>query len=111
INMKQTKEIRYYTGLNGKSPFRDWLENLKDNTIRARVERRIERMAFGNYGDYKTVGNGIFESRLMFGAGYRIYWIVQDDDLIILLCGGDKSTQNHDIKLAKEFLKQLSKSL
>lgn len=97
------KTLRYYIKPNGKSPFVEWLEKMKDHTIRARIRRRLERMELGNYGDYKNVGEGIFELRLDFGSGYRIYFAEIDTVIVLLLCAGDKSTQSKDIALAKQY--------
>jgi putative addiction module killer protein len=97
------KEIRYYIAPNGKKPVIDWLSRFKDKTTQAKIYRRLERLALGQYGDYKSLGDGVYELRLTFGAGYRVYFANDNDVVIILLCGGDKSTQAKDIKLAKQF--------
>ena len=78
-----------------------WLESLKITTI-SRVLARLARVELGNLGDHSSVGDGINELRLFFGSGYRIYYMQQGQQLIILLCAGDKSTQAKDIKLAKK---------
>jgi putative addiction module killer protein len=93
LSMGNQKQIRYYIASNGKSPFAGWLDKFKDHITRSRIERRIERMASGNYGDREPVGNGVYELRLNFGPGYRVYFAEEDDVIVILLCGGDKSTQ------------------
>jgi putative addiction module killer protein len=69
--------------------------------MQARIEQRIRRLEHGNLGDYKSVGEGVYELRLDFGPGYRIYFGQKNETLVILLCGGDKSTQKNDIILAK----------
>lgn len=97
------KEIKIYKAANDKTPFYDWLHELKDKTIRARIYRQIDRMSLGNYGDFKSVGEGVLEIRLHFGAGYRIYFTEIDNQLLLLLAGGDKSTQIKDIKLAQQY--------
>ena len=105
--MRIDKELRYYINPNGKSPFVEWMNRIKDKVIRSRIDRRLERMEYGHYGDYKALGDGVFELRFTFGAGYRVYFAEQDDVLIILLCGGDKSTQTKDIDTAKHYWKEL----
>ena len=86
--------------------FRDWLKGLRDRKTRIRIDDRLKRLASGNAGDTKPVGNGVQELRLQFGPGYRIYYIWQDGVLIILLYGGDKSTQARDIAKAKQLAKE-----
>ena len=81
--------------------FRKWRSRLKDERARAMVASRLDRLAFGNPGDVKPVGQGISELRIVYGPGYRIYFRRRGNEIIILLCGGDKSTQAADIKTAK----------
>lgn len=97
------KELVYYRTANGKEPFREWLKSLEDKVTRARVERRLERVENGHYGDYKAVGEGVFELRFFFGAGYRVYFAEDGDTLVLLLHGGDKSSQTKDVKTARGF--------
>lgn len=93
-------EIREYTN-NNRAPFSDWLSSL-DRQIKARVLTRIDRVRRGNFGDTKSVGEGVFELRLNFGPGYRVYFGRQGETVIILLCGGRKDSQTKDIERAKE---------
>ena len=81
--------------------FRKWRVRLKDGRIRALIASRLDRLAFGNAGDVKPVGQGISELRIDHGPGYRIYFQKRGTTIIILLCGGDKSTQAKDIQTAK----------
>jgi putative addiction module killer protein len=87
-------------------PFDQWLKNLRDKQGRARILDRIKRVAAGNIGDCKSVGGGVSELRLAFGPGYRVYFIMHDKTLIVLLCGGDKSTQSRDIRKAHELAEE-----
>ena len=86
--------------------FDRWLRKLKDRRAAARVLVRIDRLAAGNPGDVKPVGEGISELRINYGPGYRIYYLQDGDKLIVLLCGGDKSTQDDDIKNARRIAKE-----
>ena len=81
--------------------FDEWLRKLRDDRARARIQARILRLSMGNAGDAKPVGEGISEMRVDYGPGYRVYFIKRGEELIVLLCGGDKATQDKDIKLAK----------
>ena len=87
--------------------FSKWLYKLKDIKGKVSLLRRIDRMKKGNFGDYKSLGYGISELRLTTGPGYRVYYTQKGDEIIILLVGGDKSTQTKDIQKAKELLKEL----
>ena len=75
--------------------------------MRHRIRRRLDRVEIGNYGDYKSLGDGVYELKLHFGSGYRVYFAEYDDIIVILLCGGDKSTQSKDIEIAKTYWKEL----
>jgi putative addiction module killer protein len=87
--------------------FRKWLVRLEDRTAKARLVRRIERLAGGNAGDHRFLGAGLFELRDDFGPGYRIYYMHRGDELIILLVGGDKASQARDILRARQMIEQL----
>ncbi|MER6939971.1 type II toxin-antitoxin system RelE/ParE family toxin [Nocardioides sp. NPDC127514] len=80
--------------------FDKWLRKLKDRQARLRIVERVDRLARGNPGDVKPVGHGISEMRLAYGPGYRVYYLRDGEKLILLLCGGDKSTQSEDIAVA-----------
>lgn len=86
--------------------FRSWLDGLRDRKARLRIDDRLRRLANGNAGDTKSVGDGVQELRLHFGPGYRVYYVWRDGVLIILLCGGDKGSQARDIAKAKELAKE-----
>lgn len=87
--------------------FAEWLDDLKDRRAAARVIVRIERLALGNAGDIKPVGKGVSELRIDYGPGYRVYFTRQNEKVIILLCGGDKSSQRKDIAKALEMAEHL----
>ncbi len=87
--------------------FDKWLVDLRDHIAKARVLVRIRAAEQGNFGDCKPVGDGISEMRIKDGPGYRVYFARRDKVLYLLLCGGDKSTQKHDIKRAKAMLKEI----
>lgn len=100
--MKERELLEYLTE-SGRSPFREWLHSLRDPQTRARIRIRLNRVRLGNLGDCRPVGEGVSELRLDFGPGYRVYLGQEGDALVILLCGGVKRTQAHDIATAKEF--------
>lgn len=99
-------EVRIFTTPQGKQPYKDWFLALKDRTIQARIAKRIQRLEEGNLGDTKTLGNELFELRFFFGSGYRVYFGREGLRLVLLLCGGDKSTQSRDIESAHAYWKQ-----
>ncbi len=82
--------------------FRKWRARLKDQRVKALIASRLDRLAFGHTGDAEPVGQGISELRIHYGPGYRIYFRRHKDTIIILLCGGNKSSQAKDIKTAKQ---------
>jgi putative addiction module killer protein len=86
--------------------FEAWLRGLKDRTATAIIARRIRRIAMGNLGDVKSLGDGISEVRIHHGPGYRIYFTRRGNTVIVLLCGGDKGSQSRDIDLAKALAKE-----
>ena len=96
------RELQIYQNLNGREPFTKWLES-RDQKTQERIEALLDRLVDGNFGDCKPVGEGISEIRLHFGAGYRIYFGEVENTIVLLLCGGDKSSQTRDIKRAKTY--------
>jgi putative addiction module killer protein len=94
-NVQQTKK------------FSQWLIKLKDMRARIAIVRRIERVQSGNLGDVKSVGESVYEIRIDMGPGYRLYYTMRGDEIIILLVGGDKSTQQRDIEKAIEMAKEI----
>ena len=87
--------------------FANWFKNLKDRKAKARVQVRIDRMEVGNFGDVAPVGQGVSEMRIAYGPGYRVYFVQKGPIIVILLCGGDNSSQSSDIIKAKAIANQL----
>jgi putative addiction module killer protein len=87
--------------------FSNWLSGLRDARAKAEVARRVRRLALGNSGDVKPVGDGVSELRIHYGPGYRVYYVQRGSILIILLCGGDKSSQAKDVARARELAKEV----
>jgi putative addiction module killer protein len=87
--------------------FIDWLVALRDVPARARIAKRIDRIGLGNFGDAKSVGEGVSELRFTFGPGYRVYYTRRGDVVVILLCGGDKDLRERDIERAKAMAKEI----
>jgi putative addiction module killer protein len=98
----QPKEIREYTRSDGSRPFTQWLDGLRDRVAQDKIAARLKRVMLGNLGNYRSVGEG-GELKIDYGAGYRVYFGQIGAVVVLLLCGGDKSTQDRDIKLAKEY--------
>jgi putative addiction module killer protein len=98
-------EDREYQTAEGKSPLTEWLEDLRDGATRARIVARLDRLKAGLLGDWKTVGSGVCELRIDHGPGYRVYYGQEGKTLILLLCGGEKSTQAKDIERAHAYWK------
>jgi putative addiction module killer protein len=86
--------------------FSAWLDKLRDDLAKAKIAARIRRLAFGNPGDVKPVGEGVSELRMHHGAGYRVYFVQRGKLLIVILCGGGKATQDRDIATAKRLAKE-----
>lgn len=97
----QTVEL--YLSNNGKCPYIDWFRSVRDQRAKQRVAARIRRLELGNFGDFKSVGKGVGELRIMHGPGYRIYYGCENDEVVILLIGGTKPTQEADIATAQHY--------
>jgi putative addiction module killer protein len=100
------KEVIVYSSQDGDEPFTDWLYGLRDAMGRKRILARLVRLEHGNYGDCEPIGEGLSELRMFFGPGYRVYFGENDNCIVVLLCGGDKSSQTEDIKRAKAYWKE-----
>jgi putative addiction module killer protein len=97
------KTIIVYRDKHGKEPFTEWLNGLSDTRSRRRILMRLRRIEQGNYGDCTNIQDGVSELRLFFGSGYRIYFGENGNSLVVLLCAGDKSTQQKDIQKALKY--------
>jgi putative addiction module killer protein len=84
-----------------------WFERLRDRQAKARINIRIRRLSMGNPGEVKAVGEGVSELKLTYGPGYRVYFIQVGQEFVVLLAGGDKSSQSDDIELAKKLAREL----
>lgn len=103
--MKNT--INEYVDEKGHSPYAKWLEKLRDARARAKIIMQVDRMELGLFGDSEPIGDGLSELRINYGPGYRVYYGKEKQQVYILLCGGDKSTQPKDIKAAKKYWKEI----
>lgn len=97
-------DLEYYVTDDGRAPFKEWLDDLKDITARAKIRIRLDRTRLGNFGDSRSVRGGVYELKVGYGPGYRIYFAHEGERVVLLLIGGDKSTQAKDIARAKSFL-------
>ena len=97
--------IEIYQDKNGYRPFSHWLNSVRDITTRARIDNRLQRLRAGNFGDFRSLGKGLFELRLHFGAGYRVYYGRLGNTLIVLFTGGVKKSQTKDIHTAREYFR------
>jgi putative addiction module killer protein len=100
------RELRVYESPSGAFPFDHWIEGLRDRQARYIISTRLDRLEEGNYGNCKSVGEGVLELKINFGPGYRIYFAEDGPRLILLLLGGDKNTQQKDIKLAQSYWRE-----
>ena len=96
-------KISNYITEDGKEPFAEWIKKLRDGQTRTRILKSVAKMRLGNFGDTEPVGKGVSETKLDFGAGYRIYYAKQGNEIIFLLFGGEKDSQQKDIKKAVEY--------
>src|ERR1700730_7544696 len=103
--MQDATEIRHYLTPSGKDVFGEWLFHLADIRAQAKVAARINRLAAGNFGDCKALGGGLYELRIDWGPGYRVYYAMIGQTCVLLLCGGDKRRQASDIQRARGYFK------
>ena len=103
MRVAQPRAIEIYSDPNGREPYTQWFESIRDLKTRTRIQSQIDRIESGNLGKPKSVGDGVFEFRFKFGPGYRVYFGQVDNTVVLLLCGEDKSSQNIDIERAKVY--------
>ncbi|WP_017719918.1 type II toxin-antitoxin system RelE/ParE family toxin [Kamptonema formosum] len=99
----QPREIRNSLTPDGRSPYEEWVDSLRDIKATAKIRERLNRIRLGNLGDFRSVGDGVCELKINYGPGYRVYFGQLGTTIVLLLCGGDKSTQEEDISRAKEY--------
>jgi putative addiction module killer protein len=107
MGLESEIDVRLYSTPDGRTPFSEWLELLTDWTTQQRVDARLGRIRGGNLGDHKHLGGGLYELRLDFGPGYRIYFAKLGLRVVILVGGGEKRSQDQDIRKAREYLQDL----
>ena len=86
------RELQFYKTSNGREPFTEWFKTIRDKRAQSSIRSRFIYLEQGNFGDYRSVGGGVFELRIHVGAGYRVYFAEVDNTIVLLLCGGDKSS-------------------
>jgi putative addiction module killer protein len=96
-------EIRHYLREDAKDLYLDWWMKLRDTKARIAIDRRVNRIELGNFGDHKFCRDGVWELRVDVGPGYRVYYGIADQKIVLLLCGGDKRTQSSDISIACKY--------
>lgn len=99
----QPREIERYVTADGQIPFDNWFDSIRVSKTQTIISKRLDRVRMGNLGDYRSVGGGVFELRIDYDPGYRIYFGKVGTTIVLLLCGGDKSTQIKDIRQAQEY--------
>ncbi len=99
------RELVEYETESGNSPFSEWLNSLKDINARAIIRKRLNRVRNGNFGNTRHVEDQVYELKVYYGPGYRVYYGLDGDTLVVLLCGGSKGSQDRDIQKAKEYWK------
>lgn len=102
--------IKNYVTPEGRVPFEEWIRKLKDKRAATRILQRLNRVRLGNFGDSRSVGSGVCELRIHFGPGFRVYFGVVSNQIVILLSAGDKSSQKKDISIAKKYWEEYQKN-
>ena len=93
-------EVVHYVSASNVDVYQEWLDGIRDRTVRTRIARRVERIEQGNFGDHEPCRDGVYELKMDFGPGYRVYYSKVGETLVLLIGGGDKSTQDKDIDKA-----------
>lgn len=102
-------EIRHYATASGEDVFQEWFDGLRDRQAQARIQARVDRLERGLFGDAEPCGESVWELRIDWGPGYRVYYARSGEKVILLLCGGDKRKQQADIERAKEYWRDYQK--
>ncbi len=105
------REVKVLVPDSGKAPFDNWFVGIRDQKTRQRIQARLTRLQNGNFGDFQSVGKDVFELRIFFGPGYRIYFALAGDVMVVLLGGGDKDTQDKDIEAAQALWQEYKNAL
>jgi putative addiction module killer protein len=108
--MANPKEIRIYQTIEGNAPFTQWLDSLRDLKAQSKIRIRLARVEQGNLGNYRSLGKGVCELKIDYSSGYRVYFGQLGSTIVVLLCGGDKSTQEKDILTAKDYWEDYTSS-
>jgi putative addiction module killer protein len=107
--MTSNRTVKIYKDVFGNEPFTLWIQSIKDKAVKARIQQRIRRIELGNFGDHKLLSQGVWELKLDFGPGYRVYYGEDNHKIVILICGGDKKLQQNDIEKAKQYWREYKK--
>jgi len=99
----EPRDLQEYQTSDGRTPFGEWIDGLRDRTARVRIRVRLDRVSLGNFGDTKALGGGLHELRIDHGPGYRVYFGQAGHRIILLLCGGTKQAQSRDIQQAQKY--------
>ena len=105
------RHVRNYVTPDGREPYEEWVNSYRNRKTRAIIRERINRLHLGNFGDYKRLTADLYELRIHYGPGYRVYFGMVDRVIVILLCGGSKKTQRRDIQRAKEYWEELRRRI
>jgi putative addiction module killer protein len=103
MTIASPRELEIYETSDGRFPFEDWLNSLKDFTARSLIRKRLTRIRLGNMGNARNLGDGVWELKIDFGPGYRVYYGEDGPKIVVLLIGGDKGSQQRDIQKAKAY--------
>ena len=96
-------DVLEYQTSGGRRPYVEWIRRLKDRQGVAIIRNRIKRIRLGHFGSHRSLGGSVWELKIFFGPGYRVYYLLDGEQLVLLLCGGDKDSQVRDIEVAKQF--------
>ena len=103
MHSTRPRELQFYQTSKGREPFTEWFKTIRDTRVQSSIRSRLLYLEQGNFGDYRSVGEGVFKLRIHLGAGYRVYFAEIDNTIVLLLSGGDKASQTRDIRRAKTY--------